>query len=322
MRDGRPQRALELARTVGQQFGTVASVTRFPTGMCHHVFDVELVDHGRVVVRIADPGNRPLLLGALAWSERLRPLGVPLPEVLAHDVAPGTPLPYVVLERLPGDDLGLVHATLSRAELRALAQAVVAVQAAVHDLGPGSGYGCSTDPAGRPPRETWTQVLVDNLTRSGDRLRTAPERVRRLHGSVCGLVRTSRPVLDQVPAVPFLDDLTTKNVIVDCGRLAGIVDVDVVCFGDPLFTPALTKASLVAADLGTDYVDAWLEALAPDGPALAAFDVYCAVFSLDILSEAGVTFNRDEPSPFDEQRAERLVRLAAGVLSSARPQGR
>lgn len=114
-----------------------------------------------------------------------------------------------------------------------------------------------------------------------------------------------------MPAVPFLDDLTTKNVLVADGRLSGVVDVDVVCFGDPLTTPALTKVSLVAAGQPTDYVEAWLEELAPDA---GAFDLYCAVSCLDLLSEVGVVFNRGAPTPGDEQREQRLVALASGLL--------
>lgn len=37
-----------------------------------------------------------------------------------------------------------------------------------------------------------------------------------------------------VAPTPFLDDTTTKNVIISEGRLSGIVDIDVICFGDPL----------------------------------------------------------------------------------------
>jgi hypothetical protein len=140
--------------------------------------------------------------------------------------------------------------------------------------------------------------------------------VRQLHARVVDLVSSSRRCFDDVPPVPFLDDLTTKNVIVDGGRLAGVVDVDVVCFGDPLYTPALTKVSLVAADLPTDYVDAWLSALAPDRPARTAFDVYCAVFCLDLISEVGATFNRDAPTVEERERTERLLRLASRLVGS------
>ena len=66
----RTVRATALAHEVGARYGTVASVTRFPTGLCHHVFDVDLGAQGRVVVRIADPEQRRLLLGALALHRR------------------------------------------------------------------------------------------------------------------------------------------------------------------------------------------------------------------------------------------------------------
>jgi hypothetical protein len=247
-------------------------------------------------------------VGAVAWAERLRPLGVPLPEVLAHDVGPDAPLPHLVLERLPGDDLGIVHAALTAQERQALAQAVVAVQEAVHGLGRSTAYGYSLEPSGSPPRTCWADVVGDNLRRSAGRLRGAAPHVRRLHARVVARAAELRPVLDGVPAVPFLDDLTTKNVLVADGRLSGVVDVDVVCFGDPLYTPALTKVSLVAAGQPTDDVDAWLDDLAPDA---AAFDLYCAVFCLDLLGEAGVTFDREVPTPDDQQRAERLVALAS-----------
>jgi Ser/Thr protein kinase RdoA (MazF antagonist) len=308
--------AAELARTVGQRYGRVAAVTRFPTGLCHHVFDVDLGDAGHVVVRVADPGNRHLLAGATAWTARLRPLGVPLPAVLAHDVAADTPLPYQVLERLPGDDLGLVHSALSVAQRRALAGSVVEVQSAVARLGVGTGFGYSADPEGHPPHGSWADVVHDNLRRSGGRLSGAAPAVRELHARVVARAAALRVFLDGVPAVPFLDDLTTKNVLVDDGRLSGVVDVDVVCFGDPLWTPALTTVSLVAADLSTDYVDAWLELLSPDADARTAFDLYCAVFCLDLLSEDGLAFNRETPVALDEPRTRRLVELAAGVLET------
>jgi aminoglycoside phosphotransferase (APT) family kinase protein len=38
----------------------------------------------------------------------------------------------------------------------------------------------------------------------------------------------------------FLDDLTSKNVIVQDGELRGLVDFDVVCYDDPLYWLALT----------------------------------------------------------------------------------
>ncbi len=317
----RTDRAAALAHEVGARYGTVASVTRFATGLCHHVFDVDLGAQGRVVVRVADPEQRRLLVGALAWSARLRPRGVPLPEVLDHDVRPGTTVPYLVLERLPGTDLGLVHDDLTVGERRALAIAVVEVQAAVQSLGPGGGYGYSAVPEAPAPQRSWGDVVEANLRRSGERFRTAAAPLRDLHGRVSQVATDLRTHLDAVAPLPFLDDLTTKNVLVDGGRLSGVVDVDVVCFGDPLATPALTRASLAAGGSSSDYVEAWLEALEPDEAGRAAFDLYTAVSCLDIASEHGVVFNRDAPSVVAHDRTERLLALAS-VSAAAAAAGR
>src|SRR5204863_9344886 len=64
-----------------------------------------------------------------------------------------------------------------------------------------------------------------------------------------------------IESTPFLDDTTTKHVLVHHGRLTGIVDVDEVCFGDGLSTIALTQMSLLAHNQQTDYVRFWCEEL-------------------------------------------------------------
>ena len=217
----------------------------------------------------------------------------------------------MVLERLPGQDLGLVFARLDDEQRRAVARSVAQVQLRVGGTGPGNGYGYSADPARRPPLASWPDVVLENLRRSGTRLQASAE-VRGLHARVLQRTADLRGELAAVPPTPFLDDLTTKNVIVDDGRFAGIVDVDVVCFGDPLLAPALTRVALVSAHQPTGYVEEWLRAVgAVPGP---AYDLYCAVFCLDLLSEDGLAFNRDEPVTVDAARAERLIALAGEVL--------
>jgi hypothetical protein len=86
------------------------AVERFPTGLQHYVFEVRFADRAPVVVRIASEQGRPAMIGAAKLSGMLRPLGVPLPRIIAQDL--GSPFPHLVLERLPGTDLGNVVKTL------------------------------------------------------------------------------------------------------------------------------------------------------------------------------------------------------------------
>jgi hypothetical protein len=82
------------------------------------------------------------------------------------------------------------------------------------------------------------------------------------------VVSVTRVELNALPPVPFLHDAAAKNVIViPGGSFSGIVDVDDLCFGDPRYVVALTRASLLAFGGPTRYVDAcprgdiWQQAL-------------------------------------------------------------
>ena len=78
----------------------------------------------------------------------LRPLGVPLPEVLAEGLEEA--FPWAALERLPGTDLEHVIGTLSDGQLRAVAEGVAAAQAAASRVGAANRHGYSALPEAAP----------------------------------------------------------------------------------------------------------------------------------------------------------------------------
>ena len=53
-----------------------------------------------------------------------------------------------------------------------------------------------------------------------------------LRARLCTLRGRLEPYLRAVRPVAFLDEVTTKNVIVHNGELRGIIDVDYICFDD------------------------------------------------------------------------------------------
>src|SRR5271154_6952076 len=81
-----PDETLAAASVEAALGGAVASVKRFPTSIRHFVYDVLLPDGRRAVVRIGLPDQRDIFTAAATWSDRLRPLGFPLPEILARDL--------------------------------------------------------------------------------------------------------------------------------------------------------------------------------------------------------------------------------------------
>jgi aminoglycoside phosphotransferase len=286
------------------------NVRRFRTGSHHYVFEATFAARAPVVVRIAAEHSREAMAGALELSHRLRPLGVPLPEVIAA----GTDrrFAHLVLERLPGTDLGNVIQSLSDSSLAYVASRVAGAQRITATTASVGRYGYSLTPRGAP-HACWSQVLDDNLSRSRKRIAAAGLFDQSVVDTVAGMVSVSRAELDSLPAIPFLHDTTTKNVIVTpAGKFSGIVDVDDLCFGDPRYVVALTLACLKAFGGSTRYIDAWMSFAHYQSDRL--FQLYVALFLVDFMSEQGQAFNDNTPT-FSGDRRTRLIQAFREQLS-------
>ena len=293
----------------------VRTIARFPTGAAHYVYDAELTDGRRVVARLGRIGQEADFAGAVFWHGELVPRGVPLPRLLGYNAHP-TPgaFPFVLLERLPGTDLGHVYPDLSVDQKRDLAWRVVAIQRVVGELPEGRGFGYGTrydDPALLP---AWPDVVACSLERSRSRITGVGMADPSVVDRVAAALVPHAGALAAVRPRPFLDDTTTKNVLVHRGRLSGIVDVDVVCFGDPRWTLALTRMALLVRGFDLDYAAAWAAEMDLDAAAHDLVRVYTAVFCVDFLGELGQRFNRDAPAPVDPAEVARLVGILDGLV--------
>ena len=268
-------------------------IRRFAMGIGHWVYEVRDSGGREFVVRVGSPDQCEDFAGAVHWSRLLRPIGVPLPSLLATGTY--NHFPYMVLERLAGEDLALVYDNLELEQKKTIATQIFGVQRLVASLGEGRGYGYVRLPDA-PCRPSWRDVIADSIRRSRSRLESANWLNSRAVEQVSRNVGRLDNYFSRVRPVPFLDDTTTKNVLVDCGRLTGIVDVDWICFGDPLLTVALTRTSLLSSGRDLFYTDHWCELFKPSLEQQAAIRFYTALFFLDFMSELGHRFNRDTPT--------------------------
>jgi aminoglycoside phosphotransferase (APT) family kinase protein len=290
---------------------TPRAVSRFSTGNFNTVFLVE--DEGQsFVLRFAPPGQREALKGAQFWLPALSQLDLPVPRIVS--ARPDAPEPFLVLTYLPGRDLGHVHDELSPEQLRAIARAVVECQRRVAALRRANRYGYLTsfdDARGQP---SWAAVVQAHLERSRSRIRANGHFDPGLVDKIESLLPRFRAALAVEPAA-FFDDATTKNVLVHEGRFSGLVDVDWLCFGDRLYTVALTRMSLLSARRPLDYIGFLLEDEAPTAEQLRTLDYYTLVFCADFLSELGMRFNQAVPPPVDPVHAQHLLSLYDHLLT-------
>lgn len=280
-----------------------ATITRFPTGSAHYVFDIVADDGERAVLRMGLANQRDEMEAGLALLLALAERGVPVPRILASDVDDN--LPWVLMERLPGTDLSHVVANLSEAQLISIARAVADAQAKVARFPSAGYYGYAADPK-LAPHERWSGVVRASIERTRQRMAAAGLFDTAIADRLLELLERHGPALATIPATPFLHDTTIKNVIVaPNGTFSGIVDVDDFCFGDPRWAPALTKAALIAHGRSTFYAGAWMDAAGHADDEL--FEFYVAVFLGDLMAEHGQIFNGNEVASTPEQRAHLLA---------------
>ena len=274
------------------------SVRRFTTGNHHYVYDVFLDDGRNVVVRMTTPDELESMQGALVWNRRLRDLGLPLPTIYYSDLE--GEFPFLLMERFPGRDLGFEIGHMTQEELRELARQLMAFQKIVADLPSAGRFGYATQPE-KASAGNWVEVLNKSISRSRRRIESAGIVDVSCLKKVEDLMAACHKQLQSIAPIPFLHDITTKNVIVANGKLTGIVDVDSLCYGDPLFHVALTRMALLSDGSDMQYIDFLLDEFGPYSEDLLR--LYTVERCIGFLSELGQSFNGNTIAATAERQA-------------------
>ncbi|GAB5389423.1 MAG: hypothetical protein Alpg2KO_23910 [Alphaproteobacteria bacterium] len=257
----------------------VSSIRRFKTGNANFVYHATLADGSAVVTRMTRPDLRPVADAAAGWNRRLRELGVPLPDLLVSDL--DGPFPTLLLEHLPGTDLGACVGQMTTGQLDKLIEQLIQMHRLVHDLPTAGRFGFAAC-ADQAPHASWFAVLDALVTRINPALSAEKSE---LHTALIKL----EGQISQIQPTPFLHDTTTKNVLIgQDGRLVGIVDVDDLCWGDPRFVIALTHVGMALADGPDDYADKWLHraGYADDAPYRLSIALHALAIKGEILANS------------------------------------
>ncbi len=256
----------------------------------------------------------PVVLGRAAHNLAvLAELGIPVPTVVAYDDSLRYgPLAMLVMTRLGGRDLGLALPGMSRAQMSAVAAQIVEMQRRVSTLPANTGFGYVG--IGEIADRSWLDVVrFPSSTRLEDPWPVdCVELIPRVHAAI----DLAEPYLNNVKPTCFLDDVTTKNVLIEDGILIGVVDFDVVCYGDSLFQIGLTAAS-ISANFPTScafYIDELIRMVDPSDVERAILALYEAVFLTEFVAVESPTIRQPlgpgEPAELAEPWRVRAITTA------------
>jgi aminoglycoside phosphotransferase (APT) family kinase protein len=218
-------------------------------------------------------------------------MGLPVPKMLMEDLTKTRyPFHYQILDKIAGRDLGLELHNMTKDQMTRLAKTIVSYQQQVAKLPLGSGYGWV--PIGNKGEfRSWTDLIQRDFQIGLPNVKKhlSPTQTDCIVQELDRII----PYLASIQPVCFLDDVTTKNVLVLNGELQGIVDLDCVCYGDPLYMIALTQTAICADMHVPDlyYIDALCRAWGLTNNQRKIVDFYSLIFAMTFLGFFGEDFS-------------------------------
>ena len=235
-----------------------AKIKRCSVGLANHVFIVE-IKGSKYTVRLSTEKNAyndtVRLLG------KLMEIGIPVPRVLF--CGSFEQYDYVVLSYIEGEELWAVYKQLTKEDKKNLAKEIVHLQREV-----------SLRLSEHAEDWTWLDFVHEILDRAKVLIEEngffETEKVIRVES----LIPILQKYFEKVEPMPYLDDVTTKNLLVKDGHISGIIDVDWIGMGDVLTFAALTYVALLNMGYDTDYVSFILDEMDADDIQRKAFLFY------------------------------------------------
>ena len=284
----------------------VMSSTRMTTGDQHFVFAIKTTN-SEYVLRMTDLDRKSNFISGIYWQEKLIPLGIPLAKFIKSDLnGEYSPFPALLMMRLQGDDLCNIYSNLTDLDKKNLAKEMVAIQAATNLLPDGPGYGIAASYEQIPESNSWYDFLMGRLLLFKDIIKETAVFDENYVTKVISIAKDMEDELLSMPARPFLWDATERNVIVHKGTITGIVDVDDVCFGDPLFVLALTYVALENEGHDTLYTNYWAQALQLDKKSQFRLEFYRLFYAIVFMRKHSMTTTNRQKIKFNVPRLQTI----------------
>lgn len=277
------------------------SIKRLETGYANYVYKLSF-DNDKFIIRLNSDKNA--YSHTLYWLDKLHGLDIPIPKVIHSGEY--SDFSFIILKFIEGTDLGDVYYQLSDAEKRSIAKAIADIHNRVSKLPQNRGFGYLSSYEDENYKMSWKEVILEHLDRSRKRIKENKifdiEKVDKVEI----LLDKYDYYLASIKPIPYLDDITTKNVLINQGQLSGVIDIDWICFGDIFYFVALTNMALIAMGYDTKYIDYLMGEMKATEAEREILKLYTLAFCVDFMSEKGMKFNRETAIKADEYEIKRL----------------
>lgn len=275
------------------------SIERMTTGLCNEVFAVKFKDR-EVIVRLSQKGV--FMKGSQKHIPILKERGIKVPDILAEDYSKmNIPYSYQFLSKLEGKDIGLVIKDLSDEELEDIAKEISRIIEIMKTIPASKQCGYFYDEHS-VTTETWTnwiKKIIDDAMERGNKTGVMDDKLRSILQEI---LHENEQYFNQVIPMTYLDDICSKNVMIDNGKFSGLVDLDCFAQGDYLESIGRIKASWTNTHFGEFYTNAIMDALKLDAGQRKIVSMYALLNRISWACENGIQFNQNTTGIVDQER--------------------
>lgn len=227
------------------------------------------------------------------WLEQLTSARIPVPRVIAKGRA--GEYEYLILSYLEGKDIGLVYSQLNDKDKKEIAKEITHIQSKVATL----------RLKNVEPDWSWHSFVKYILDRAEERIAANGYFDIKKAGQLRKAAEQLNEYFTSIKPIAYLDDISTKNLLIHNGHISGIVDIDWIGTGDRLTYASLTNMALLDLQYDTDYVKYILKEMQVSGIQKKAFLFYTLMYCVDFMGERGMKF-LDRTVEVNEQVIDRL----------------
>ena len=246
-------------------------------GMVNTVYIVRVGEEKYVIRLNREQGTYAESANLLAQGYEL---GIPVPELIESGYMQG--FEYLVMTYIKGRDLGIVYPELLPEDKQAIAQRLVEIQQKA------SGF------QGFHKQEPWQNTIYELLDTAEERIKSAGYFEMEKVEFVRREAQRMEKYFKEVQPSAYLDDISTKNLLIEGGKVSGIVDLDEIGYGDRLTYIALMRVALLNMGFDDSLCGDILRGMDADAGQRRAELFYSLLYCVDFMGERGMIFNGRE----------------------------
>lgn len=278
------------------------SIERMSIGLCNEVFNVKF-SNKELIVRLSQ--NDIYMKGSKKHIPILKKKGINVPDMLSDDYTKeSTPYSFQFLSKLKGKDIGSIIESLSDEELREIAKEISRIIEIAKTIPASKECGYFYDEYSETT-ETWTNWIKKSIDDAIERGKKTGIMDDEMQSMLLELFSDNEKYFNQIKPITYLDDICSKNVMIDRGKFSGLVDLDCFAQGDYLESIGRMKASWPGTHYGEVYTNAVMDELKLNDEQRKTVLTYALLNRISWACENGIQFNQNTTGVVDQEVAKK-----------------